>query len=419
MTLPSGARTASTRFVRELYLRPTLFALLSPQSAPRISNLRGLNRPRRFESHPLRHLFSTTYKPVVPFLYPSSISALAFVPQFEGLRLAITYLTTPPFLGYYRVMEQQEPKTLQQAMVYFSSPDNCREYMVARRWPKGVACPRCGSDKVKFQPKYNRWQCNAHHPRRQFTIKTGTIFEESPLGMDKWLAAVWLIVNCKNGVSSYEIHRALGVTQKTAWFMLHRIRLGMQSRPFAASMSGEVEADETFIGGKARNMHKDKHAEKIQGRGSKGKVIVMGLLERHGKVHATVVPTRRKGDVQSEVRKHVAPGSTVYTDELLSYDGLQSDYAHKVINHAEEYVRGNVHTNGMENFWSLLKRGLGGTYVSVEPFHLFRYLDEQAWRYNNRRNMSDSDRFELAMSQVVGKRVTYDQLTGKVGQTAA
>jgi len=314
---------------------------------------------------------------------------------------------------------EQSPKTLQEAIIYFSNPDNCRDYMVARRWPNGVTCPRCGSEKVAFQAKYNRWQCSSHHPRRQFTMKTGTIFEESPLALNKWLPAVWLIVNCKNGVSSYEIHRALGVTQKTAWFMLHRIRLAMQSSPFVQSMSGEIEADETFIGGKARNMHKDKRAAKIQGRGPDGKAIVAAVLARHGEVRATVVSTRRKGDLQKLIRDNVAEGSELFTDDLRSYDGLKVDFTHQVIDHAEAYVKGNIHTNGLENFWSLLKRGINGTYISVEPFHLFRYVDEQAFRYNNRKEMTDQDRFSKVIGHVVGKRVTYGELTGNVGETAA
>ena len=313
---------------------------------------------------------------------------------------------------------EQEPKTLQEAIIYFSDPDNCRNYMVARRWPKGVTCPRCGSENVKFQQKYNRWQCGSHHPRRQFTVKTGTAFEDSPLSLSKWLPAVWLIVNCKNGVSSYEIHRALGVTQKTAWFMLHRIRLGMQARPFVKSMSGEVEVDETFIGGKARNMHKSKRAKRITGTGGKDKIAVLGILERGGSVATAVVPNTKKKVLQPLVKDHVAAGSAIYSDALKSYDGLSKEYDHQVIDHAVSYVEGNIHTNGMENFWSLLKRGLHGTYISVEPFHLFRYLDEQAFRYNNRKEMQDLDRFSKALTQVVGKRVTYDELTGKVGETA-
>jgi transposase-like protein len=223
---------------------------------------------------------------------------------------------------------------------------------------------------------------------------------------------MWMVVNCKNGVSSYEIHRAIGVTQKSAWFMLHRLRLALQDQS-GGKLAGEVEADETFIGGKARNMHKDKKARRITGTGGKDKTIAMGILERKGKVKATVLPDRKKKTVQAEVRKHVQAGSALYTDELLSYDGLRGEYAHKVINHAVAYVDGVVHTNGMENFWSLLKRGLRGTYVSVEPFHLFRYLDEQAFRYNHRKDMDDDGRFDIAVRQIVGKRLTFDELTGK------
>src|SRR5271166_3698113 len=311
---------------------------------------------------------------------------------------------------------EQEPKTLQEAIVYFSNPVNCREYVVVRRWPDGVTCPRCGSKNVTFLEKYNRWQCSARHDGRQFTAKTGTIFEDSPLGLDKWLAAMWQVVNCKNGVSSYEVHRAIGVTQKTAWFMDHRIRYALTTGSID-KLTGEVEADETFIGGKARNMHVAQRKRRITGTGGKDKTAVMGILERGGKVRTIVVPNRKKSALQAEVKKHVEAGAALYTDALLSYDGLEGDYAHQVIDHAVKYVDGKVHTNGLENFWSLLKRGINGTYVSVEPFHLFRYLDEQAYRYNNRATpdnpMNDFDRFRLAMSQIVGKRLTWNQLTGK------
>jgi transposase-like protein len=312
-------------------------------------------------------------------------------------------------------MEIFEPSTLQEAILYFQSPANCREYLVAHRWPEGVTCPRCGSKNVLFQEKYNRWQCGSKHDLRQFTSKTGTIFEDSPLGLDKWLLAMWQVVNCKNGVSSYEIHRDIKVTQKTAWFMDHRIRvaLGMATPD---KMTGHVEADETFIGGKARNMHKDKRAEKITGTGGKDKTMVMGILERgkDGKpsqMRTKVVENRRKKALQAEVRQHVQAGSAIYTDSLKSYEGM-NEFKHGVVDHAVEYVRGNVHTNGCENFWSLLKRGLNGTYISVEPFHLFRYLDEQMFRFNNRR-MTDGERFSLAVHGIVGKRLMFDQLTGK------
>src|SRR5205807_4206097 len=199
-----------------------------------------------------------------------------------------------------------------------------------------------------------------------------------------------LLTNCKNGVSSYEIGRDLDITQKSAWFMLHRIRLALQDDFFGSKLGGnggEVEADETFIGGKARNMHLSKRQRRITGTGGKDKTAATGILERGGEVRTVVVASRRKPVLQAEVKKHVEDGAALYTDALLSYDGLAGDYAHQVIDHAAKYVDGRVHTNGLENFWSLLKRGISGTYVSVEPFHLFRYLDEQTFRYNNRKDM--------------------------------
>lgn len=319
-----------------------------------------------------------------------------------------------------------EIKTLQEAILYFADPKHCREYLVARRWPNGVICPRCGSDKVAFMEKYNRWQCNSKtHVDRQFTSKTGTIFEDSPLGLDKWLAAMWLLTNCKNGISSYEVSRDLGVSQKSAWHMMHRIRLAMQDDLNGGMLGGEVEIDETFIGGKARFMHKnDKRRKNLKGGGSAGKAIVLGILERETedkpkRVRATVIPDRTKPVMQENVRPHVEAGSQVYSDEAGDYWRMDSEYAHEIINHAEEYVRGNVHTNGLENFWSLLKRSIGGSYVSVEPFHLFRYVDEQAFRYNNRKDMNDSDRFDLAVRQIVGKRLTWAEVTGKVQECQA
>jgi transposase-like protein len=309
------------------------------------------------------------------------------------------------------------PKTLLEAVRYFSEPENCREYLVSRRWPKGVTCPVCGSKAVYFDTSRNGWECKTRHPKRKFTLKTGTIFEDSALGLDKWLPCVWLIANAKNGISSWEIHRALGVTQKTAWFMLHRVRLAMQAID-GGKLGGDVEIDETYIGGRARNMHPGKKARVLGGRkgGVTGKVAVMGLLDRHGKdavsqVRTVVLNGRRRGHIQPEVRKHVEAGTALYTDALMSYDGLGSDYVHNVIDHAEAYVEGNVHTNGCENFWSLLKRGLKGTYVAVEPFHLFRYLDEQCFRFNERTS-DDSERFDTVIGSIVGRRLTYADLIG-------
>jgi transposase-like protein len=322
-------------------------------------------------------------------------------------------------------MDSPLPKTLIEAVKHFADPDNCREYLVARRWPNGVTCPECGSKSVYFDTSRNGWECKTRHPKRKFTLKTGTIFEDSPLGLDKWLPTVWMIANCKNGVSSWEIHRAIGVTQKTAWFMLQRIRLAMQDERRGGKLGGDVEVDETYIGGKGRFMH-DSKRKRIgikHGRSMAGKSVVMGLLERgkdgKSRMRTEVLSTIKKGHIQSHVRANVEPGSTVNTDALKSYNGLSADYIHNVIDHAEKYVNGQVHTNGCENFWSLLKRALKGTYVAVEPFHLFRYLDEQVFRFNNRCEMNDADRFSSVICNIVGRRLTYKELIAALNPAEA
>lgn len=303
------------------------------------------------------------------------------------------------------------PKTLQEAVVYFSDLTRCQALMVQLRWPDGVACPRCNSNNVRYIGTRRIWQCNEKHRKQQFSAKVGTVMEDSPLGLDKWMVAIWMVANCKNGISSYELSRALGITQKSAWFLAARVKLAMQNRSFRP-LAGQIEVDESFIGGRARNMHAHKREEKIQGSGSVGKAVVMGLLERHGgKVRTVVIKDRDRETLHGVVRKNVMRHSDVFTDELNAYNGLNTDYAHGVINHAEKYVDGNVHTNGMENFWSLLKRGIHGTYVSIEPFHLFRYLDEQCFRFNNRK-ASDRERFALVALTMAGRRLTYAELTG-------
>lgn len=309
-----------------------------------------------------------------------------------------------------------EPATLTEAVVYFANPDNCIAYLSAKRWPNGVVCPTCGSKDVGFIASRRMFQCKTRHPKAQFSVKLGTILEDSPLGLDKWLPAVWMIGSNRNGISSWELHRAIGVTQKTAWFMLHRVRLAMQDELTGGMLGGEVEVDETFIGGKARNMHKDRKARvQKEGRNTGGKSVVMGVLQRGGKVVASVIPDRTKASMQPVVRGSVDEGTAIYSDEH-GEQWKMAEYEHSMVNHLESYVDGNVHTNGMENFWSLLKRTIGGTYVSVEPFHLFRYVDEQAFRFNNRLPMSDGDRFSFLIRKIVGKRLTYAELTGKVGQ---
>jgi transposase-like protein len=323
-----------------------------------------------------------------------------------------------------------EPTSLQEAIIYFANPDNCIDYLAIRRWPDGrVICPSCGSDKVKFNETRRIWQCAVHHPKRQFSVKVGTVMEDSAIPLDKWLTATWMITNCKNGISSYEIASAVKVNQKSAWFMLHRIRLAMKDQSFGAPKfgkdGGEVEVDETFIGGKMANMHKSrkaamfaKRSQTVDSQGFKhlGKTAVQGMLDRdERKVRASVVPNVKRETLQSAILNQVEFGAKLYSDDAVAYNELASLYVHDVVNHAEEYVNGRVHTNGLENFWSLLKRTLRGTYVAVEPFHLERYVDEQVFRYNNRKELDAAGRFSLAVSQMVGRRLTFAELTGKVG----
>src|SRR5438270_5408732 len=308
------------------------------------------------------------------------------------------------------------PKTFLEAVRYFSDPQTCLEFLVALRWPRGVKCPQCGSKKVTFLANAKLWKCRNAHPKQKFSVKVGTIFEDSPIGLDKWFPAMWLAANCKNGISSYELHRCLGVTQKTAWFMLQRIRLAMQ-KGITAKFSGRIEADETYIGAKARYMHKDKRT----GVGHAGlkKTAVQGILERTkdgkpSRVVLKVVATNRRPELCGNVRQHVQKGSTVCTDSLMSYDDLEKDYDRRGIDDAISYASGRIHTNGLENFWSLLKRMLHGTYVNVEPFHLFRYLDEQSFRFNERKD-NDAGRFTTALAGVVGKGIRYAKLIAAEG----
>jgi transposase-like protein len=314
-------------------------------------------------------------------------------------------------------------KTLQQAIRYFGDEQVCIDTIAKLRWPNGPICPACDGTEHYYLKTQKRWKCKKCS--KQFSVKVGTIFEDSPISLDKWLTGLWMLVNCKNGISSYEVGRDLGLTQKSAWFMLQRLRLALQTKSLV-KLGGEgktVEVDETFIGGKSRNMHKEVRARRINGTGGRDKMLVVGFLERGGKVQTSVPPNRRKKTLHKEVRQNVGVGSILFTDALPSYNDLEKDYAHKVIDHAVAYVDGAVHTNGMENYWSLLKRGIKGTYVSVEPFHLFRYLDEQAFRFNNRATKenptNDAGRFDLALSQIAGKRLTFAEVTGKVEPSAS
>jgi transposase-like protein len=313
-----------------------------------------------------------------------------------------------------------EPQTLIEAIRYFADPDIALRTMVNLRWPGGVHCPTCGRADPRFIATRRIWECKERHPRKQFSAKVGTIFEDSPIDLGKWFAAIWMVANCKNGISSYEMHRALGVTQKTAWFMDHRIRLAMKTGTFL-KMSGEVEADETYIGGLSRNMHKNRRERTIKGTGGAGKAAVLGIVERGGedrksRIKAAHVPNVRASTLKPAIREAVEPGSRLYTDAFRSYLGLGAEYTHETIDHAIAFVEGNIHTNSVENFWSLLKRTLKGTYVSVDPVHLDAYLDEQVFRFNEREH-NDGTRFRKVASSVAGRRLTYTELTGKNGAT--
>jgi transposase-like protein len=317
-------------------------------------------------------------------------------------------------------------KTLQQAIQYFTDEQKCIDAVAAMRWSDGATCPHCLAKEPYYLTTQKRWKCRKC--RRQFSVKVGTIFEDSPIPLQKWLPALWMLVNAKNGVSSYELHRALGLSQKSAWFVLHRLRLVLKRRDFAFKLGGEdagpVEVDETFIGGQKKNMHADKKLRYEARGGASGKTVVQGFLDRElRQVRAKVVPNIKRETLQNEVLREVKHGSKVFTDEAVQYDDLRSRFIHEVVNHSEHYVNGQVHTNGIENFWSLLKRTLRGTYVAVEPFHLERYLDEQIFRFNNRATkdnpINDSDRFIAALAMVAGKRLTFKELTGKTGSQEA
>jgi transposase-like protein len=327
------------------------------------------------------------------------------------------------------------PRNLLGAMRYFSDPDVCVEFVAGMRWPNGVVCPHCASDRNSYLKSRRIWKCLNRECYKQFSVKTQSVFEDSPVPLDKWLTAVWMVVNCRNGVSSHEIARTLKVTQKTAWFMLHRIRLALRRgnwEKMGGSESGPIEVDEAYIGGVPKNRHLGKRMEvwkqrtkrpNSYGRRVSDKVPVFGMLDRETRqIRASVIPEVRREVLMNEILNNIHKGSTIYSDALRDYASLPAmNFVHETVTHVKEYVRGEVHTQGIENFWSLLKRGLRGTYVAVEPYHMDRYLDEQCFRYNNRTTkdnpLDDRDRFMLAVSQIANKRLTYAELTGKVGET--
>ena len=312
------------------------------------------------------------------------------------------------------------PTTLVDAVKYFSNETVCINEVAAMRWPDGkVFCIGCGEvGNCIWLANQKRYKCRGC--KKQFSVKVGTIFHDSPLGLDKWMVAMWMLANCRNGVSSYEIARTIGITQKSAWHMMHRIRKAMADISSGKLGGGNipVEIDETFIGGKVKNMHKSKRVKGLSYASGNSKTIVLGMLERGGKVRAGVISDRKKHTMQPPIHGNIETGSHIITDEHPTYPFLAQPYVHEIINHIEGYVREHVHTNGIENFWSCLKRGLNGTYISVEPVHLDRYVTEQVFRFNLRHKHTDASRFKAVLKDIVGRRLTYAELTGRVGSAA-
>ena len=326
--------------------------------------------------------------------------------------------------------EPKFPKTLQEAIEFFADKQNAFEFAVSLRWPDGIFCPFCSVADYSFISTRQLWKCKGC--KKQYSVRVGTIFEDSPIALSKWLMAIWMLVNCKNGVSSYDLHRAIGVTQKTAWFMLHRIRAAIKAKSFDRKLAGIVEADETYIGGALKNMHawrraelenvtrgerierrKDRHQERgrplATGPGpAMGKTLVQAVLERDGEVRAQILQSFGTLERIDFMRENIEEGSQVMTD--TGNASLGPKFLHRFINHQEQYVDGIVLTNSVENFCALLQRGLSGTYVSVEPYHLSAYVDEQCFRFNTRKQ-TDGTRFALALRQTAGRRLTYAKLT--------
>lgn len=313
------------------------------------------------------------------------------------------------------------PITLTDAVKYFANEATCINEVIEMRWPDGVVfCIGCGEvGNCIWLSKQRRFKCRGC--KKQFSVKVGTIFHDSPLGLDKWMVAMWMLANCRNGVSSYEIARTIGITQKSAWHMMHRIREAMADRTATKiGRVGLVEVDETFVGGKVKNMHKSRRVRGLNYSAGNGKAIVMGMLERGGKVRAGVIADRKKHNMEPMLEGNLEAGSHIITDEHANYPliAAKNDYVHEIINHIEGYVREHVHTNGIENFWSCLKRGLNGTYISVEPVHLDRYVEEQVFRFNLRHKHTDADRFKAVLKDIVGRRLTYAELTGRTASEA-
>ncbi|MCP5433206.1 MAG: IS1595 family transposase [Alphaproteobacteria bacterium] len=280
------------------------------------------------------------------------------------------------------------------------------DHFTAIRWKDGAFCPHCGSTKIYHFSDKRSHKCGAC--RARFSIKVGTIFEDTKIPLRKWMMAIWLITSHKKGIASTQLAKDIKVTQKTAWFMLHRLRHAAMTKSFSAPLKGTVEADETYVGGKAKNKHASKREKGTQG--GRGKVIVFGMLEREGQLRTLHISNLKAHNVHGIISDHVEPGANIMTDEHVSFVGLQGRYHHHTVNHsAGEYVRHFfAHTNGIESVWALLKRQIIGIHHWVSQKHLSRYLGEMAWRYN-RRNLEEGDRLNALLSSTDG-RLTYRAL---------
>ena len=289
----------------------------------------------------------------------------------------------------------------------FPNQDAARSYMEAQRWPDGAVCPHCAETKRIHNRKGGYYRCNAC--REDFTVRTGTVMERSHIPLQKWLYAMYMLVTSRKGISSVELHTKLGITQKSAWFMLHRLREACRDKN--SPLSGIVEIDETYVGGKQRNKHDD---NKVEGRGATGKAPVLGMRQRGGKVIAMPIKMTDKGTIQDIIFKHVEEDTTIYTDEHQSYGGLDlAGYEHDTVNHGEgEYVDGPVHTNSIEAVWAVFKRGLKGIYHHVSVKHSGRYVDEYAFRLNE--GAVDNHTLGRIAAMLLGgqgKRLTFEDLT--------
>ncbi|MEP6683085.1 MAG: IS1595 family transposase [Parafilimonas sp.] len=301
-------------------------------------------------------------------------------------------------------------KSFAEMLQMLPDDNSCREYLELIRWNGEQRCPDCGStENYKLKAKgifKGLYKCS--NCRERYTVTVGTMFEGSHISLRKWFIAIYIFSSHKKGISSHQLARDLGITQKSAWFMLGRIRLAFEGKE-VKQMDGVIAADETFIGGKNKNRHADKKVLESQGRSVKDKKPVLGLLKAGGNVHLSVVPDTKATTLKLIIETMVATGSIIVTDEWLGYSDLSNKYPHVVINHKEyEYVRGAFHTNGIENFWSLLKRGIYGIYHQVSPKHLHRYCNEFSYRYNARK-LTDKNRFDLSLTNTEC-RLTYKQL---------